>query len=382
MAFILKKQGRYWVGDISWRSHTPKPSVHAMRVEGRKLGFSWFARCDQFPEGVGYLTVTLNDAKEELNSLAVAMAALLGPETYAEFDLGGGQLWLIATNDAGYLLPGSDKVYSLDGLEIARENLSGFVFKTTLKVEELDLENYINQLKPTRIKLQPISRKFLYKRLAMMACVIVAGYIGNAIYDRHLEKLKNEEAKQRLQNNLRPVVAPSGPSEWVNGCLGAVPGTVFKNGWALTSWSCEGSSLSVTWETHGGHLVDGPSGVLANNGRTIIQSIPFAPVPGYRTSAIEGDPIRLLLTFLGQIGVSATVGTSRFQPTGHHSKNMLSVVTVQFEMPTTPSAVEWDRYARLNIRKMTRILLTKDMQPKIGGFIMNAAFVAPNHEGH
>lgn len=385
MAFLLRSHGKQWVGDISWRIYAPVPSGRGLRAEAHRLGAIWIGRCDGFRNGVGYLTLTKQEARGELHSLAVAMAAELGKNMYVEFDIGGGQLWLVATDTEGRLLPGSDKVYTTESIESARENLSGFPFSDKLSIAETDLESYVSRLKPARLRLSPVSRTVFYGRVAIGLGLVAVSYGGLTIYQAHEAEQKRLAAIRELAKNAPVAVAPSGPAEWVDACLGAVPASYFHNGWVLSSWSCEGRLLSATWENSGGVLLDAPAGVLANSGRTVIQSIGFTPAPGFHEKPVPGDPIRQLLSAVRRLGAQAAVSTGRYTPpagTTHHTHEMLSVVSVQFDLPVSPhAALAWDQYARLEIRKLSRTLLSKDMTPKIGGYSVSVAFVAPNAGG-
>lgn len=385
MAFQLRSHGKQWIGDISWRIYAPVPSGRGLRAEAHRLGAVWIGRCDGFRNGVGYLTLTKKEARGELHSLAVAMAAELGKNMYVEFDIGGGQLWLVATDSEGRLLPGSDKVYTAESIESARENLSGFPFTQKLSVAETDLESYVSRLKPARLRLAPVSRAVFYGRVAIGLGLVAVGYGGLTIYQAHVVEQKRLAAIRELAKNAPVAVAPSGAAEWVDACLGAVPTSYFHKGWVLSSWSCEGQILSATWENSGGVLLDAPAGVLANSGRTVIQSIGFSPVPGFREKAMSGDPIRQLLSAVRRLGAQAAISTSRYTPTGgttRHTHETLSVVSVQFDLPVSPhAALPWDQYARLSVRKLSRALLTKDMAPKPVGYSVSVAFVASDAGG-
>jgi Pilin accessory protein (PilO) len=374
MAFTIRSQNKVWVGDVRWRVYEHPPSARRLRADGRRLSARYFGRCTAAPDSVAFLDLDAKIAKKELHSLAVSMAAHFGPATYAECDIGGDQIWLVATDAGGRLLPGSDGIYTPASIRSEKQTLSGFAFRQSLTIDEVQLESIIGALNPAPLTLRSVSLGALYKRLSVAGSVAALVYLGHGAYERHRAALAQRAADDAARRNVKPAVEPSGPSEWVAACLSSASVQPLRAGWALASWSCEGGRLRLTWERHGGVLEDAPPGVIADSGNGVEQSLPLQPMAGHAGKPDEGDPIRDFLTLLQNAGIKPAIATSRRILPGIGRRQVINVVTLQFQWPSDPRLIDWNRFARLEIASMDRTLFAKDMTNQNTAFGIKATF--------
>lgn len=89
MARILPLNGMMWCADMVWRDYGTRPSGATLRAEGRLAHATHYARYPGRPQSAAFITISRGHAGSGLNSLAIATAAVLGPLSYAEFDMGG-----------------------------------------------------------------------------------------------------------------------------------------------------------------------------------------------------------------------------------------------------------------------------------------------------
>lgn len=149
MARILPLHGKLWVAGMVWRDYGTRPGGAKLRAEGRLAHATHYARYPGRPQSAAFITISRTYARGGLNSLAIATAAVLGPLTYAEFEMGGGDLWVIATDEDGELLPGSDQFYDGETIVTLREALDGQSYTSRQTIAEADLEAWFSRL--TRI---------------------------------------------------------------------------------------------------------------------------------------------------------------------------------------------------------------------------------------
>lgn len=376
MTFAIEAGGQTWCGEMSWRHYSSVPMAFRLRAEGRRLGVDYFARCRMAKGAVAFLSLDGIPARRGLNSLAIAMSRALEPSTYAEFDLGASQTWLVATDKDRRLLPGSDKIYTSEELASERETLSGVPFAHRLTVPEENLPAYLAKLEPAPLRLSSVSLARFYRRTAIVLGSAGAAYAGVTLYHHHLAELARRAAEEEARRNLKPAVEASGPAEWMDACLDASSLPALSHGWALTSWACEGTAVRVNWRRAGGQLADAPPGSLADNGNGEIQTIAFSPRPGMREQPEQGDPVRTFISMLQRAGIRSTVSSARVAAPGQDSRQGVTVISVQFLWPADPRDIPWDRYARLQILHVGRTMLGTDLSAHDLSYSIRVAFAA------
>ncbi|MBO1326273.1 type 4b pilus protein PilO2 [Acetobacter sp. TBRC 12305] len=376
MTFAIEAGGLTWCGEMIWRQYRTVPARFRLRAEGRRLGTEYVARCRIVPRAVAFVSLDGIPARRGLNSLAIAMAQLLGPSVYAEFDLGASQTWLVATGKDGCLLPGSDKIYTSEDMATERETLSGVPFDQRLAIPEENLSAYLAQLQPAPLRLSPVSLAGFYRRAALVLGGAGAVYAGVSLYHHHLAELTRLAALEAARRNAKPRIEESGPAEWLDACLDAAALPSLSNGWAMASWACEGTALRVNWRRAGGQISDAPPGSLADNGNGDIQTVAFSPRPGRHELPEQGDPVRSFISMLQRAGIRATVGSSRVAAPGQDSRQGVTVISVQFTWPADPRDITWDRYARLQIARVARTVIATDLSSHDLSYSIRVAFAA------
>lgn len=374
MARILSLNGLTWCAGMVWRDYGKRPSASRLRSDGRLEHATHYARYPGRPQSAAFIAISSAHAKSRINSLAIATATCLGPLAYVEFDMGGGDLWVIATDEDGELLPGSDQFYDSDTLANLRETLGGQPFTTRQTIAETDLQDWFARLSPAPVALHPVSLHTFY---ALLAAAVALGFVGMAgweLYSAHeAERLAREarEASEAALRNRTPPIPPSGPSEIVMACMQAINQlSPLSHGWALASLQCDQGALGTRWIRVGGSLLDAPGGQLADNADSTDLTQPLHPRAGRTGTLREGDPIHLFVGMLQQAGITPAIGEGKADVTG------VRLIAVRFPWHADPRAIDWNSYPRLAEVSLHRTVMTKDLQTSTDGYDITAVFAA------
>jgi hypothetical protein len=374
MARILSLNGLMWCAGMVWRDYGKHPSAARLRSDGRLEHATHYARYPGRPQSAAFLTISSTHAKSGINSLAIATATCLGPLAYAEFDMGGGDLWVIATDEDGELLPGSDQFYDNDTLANLRDTLEGQPFTTSQTIAEADLQDWFRRVSSAPVALHPVSLHTRYALLAAAAVLGLAGVAGWELYSAHeAERLAREarEASEAALRNRTPPVPPSGPSEIVAACMQAINQlSPLSHGWALASLQCEQGGLGTRWTRVGGSLLDAPAGQLSDNADSMDLSVAVHPRAGRAGTPREGDPVRLFVGMLQRAGITPAVGDGKADVPG------VRLIAVRFPWHADPRAIDWNSFPRLAQVTLRRAVLTKDLQTSGEGYDITAVFAA------
>lgn len=374
MARILPLNGQLWVADMVWRDYGTHPGGARLRAEGRLAHATHYARYPGRPQSAAFITISRTHARGGLNSLAIATAAVLGPLTYAEFDMGGGDLWVIATDEDGELLPGSDQFYDAETIVTLREALDGQSYTSRQRIAEAELEAWFYRLAPAPITLHPVSLRTLYTVLATTAVIGLVAATGWSLYSAHEAERLAREAREAALRNAKPSVAPSGPAEIVTACMQAItPITPHSHGWVLESLQCDQNGLNTRWIRAGGTLLDAPPGDISSNADTDDLLTVLHPHPGRAGTPRQGDPIRLFVGMLQAAGITPAITSGQTQNTGP-ARETVQVITIRFPWHADPRAIAWNSYPRLEQVSLHRTVMTADLKPSTDGYDITALF--------
>lgn len=374
MARILSLNGLMWCAGMVWRDYGKHPSAARLRSDGRRQHATHYARYPGRPQSAAFIAISRNHAKSGINSLAIATATCLGPLAYVEFDMGGGDLWVIATDKDGELLPGSDQFYDNDTIANLRETLGGQPFTIRQSIAEVDLQDWFTCLNPAPITLHPVSLHTFFALLAAAAVLGLAGVTGWELYSAHEAERRARAAREAEDAALRnrpPPVPPSGPSEIVAACMQAINQlNPLSHGWALATLQCDQNQLSTRWTRVGGSLLDAPAGQLSDNADSMDLSIEIHPSAGRTGIPQEGNPIHLFVGMLQQAGITPAVGD------GKANANGVRLIAVRFLWQADPRAIDWNSYPRLAQVSLRRTVMAKDLQASTAGYDITAVFAA------
>lgn len=374
MARILPLNGMMWCADMVWRDYGTRPSGATLRAEGRHAHATHYARYPGRPQSAAFITISRGHAGGGLNSLAIATAAVLGPLSYAEFDMGGGALWVVATDEDGELLPGSDQFYDGETISTLREALAGQTYTSKHSIAETDLESWFARLSPAPITLRPVSLRTLYILLATSGLIGLVALTGWGVYSaREAERLARE-AREAALRNIKPTVAPSGPAEIIAACMEAIaPIRPHSHGWALTSLQCDQGGLNTRWIRAGGTLLDAPPGQVSSNADTDDLPTAIHPHPGRAGTPQQGDPIRLFVGMLQAAGISPAITSGKTQATGTTAQSV-QFISVRFPWHADPRAIAWNSFPRLDRVSLRRTLMTPTLGAVSDGYDITAIF--------
>lgn len=374
MARILPLNGQMWCADMVWRDYGTRPGGAKLRAEGRLAHATHYVRYPGRPQSAAFITISRNHARGSLNSLAIATAAVLGPLAYAEFDMGGGDLWVIATDDDGELLPGSDQFYNAETIVTLREALTGQSYTSRHQIAEHELEAWFSRLANAPITLHPVSLRTFYTVLAAIAVIGLISAIGWSLYSaREAERLARE-AREAALRNAKPSVVPSGPAEIIAACMQAItPIRPHSHGWALASLQCDQGGLNTRWIRVGGTLLDAPPGHISSNADTDDLSTILHPRTGRAGTPQQGDPIRLFVGMLQTAGVSPAITIGKAQTTGATAQSV-QIISVRFPWYADPRAIAWNSFPRLDQVRLRRTLLTPNLGAATDGYDITATF--------
>lgn len=373
MARILNLNGSIWVADMIWRDYGERPSAHRLRADGRAAHASHYARYPQRSHSAAFITISRAHARRGLNSLAIATAAALKAQAYAEFDMGGGDLWVIATDQDGELLPGSDQFYDSDTIENLRKTLAGVPFTSREVIAEADLEKWFARLDPAPVTLHPVSLGAIYATLVAIGLIGGGAAFAWTLYSAHeAERLAREAREAARQAKVAPVIPASGPTEIVTACMQAISEQKpFRHGWALQSLQCDQTGLNTHWTRVGGTLSDAPAGHIADNADGTEFTAAIHPLPGRAGKPREGDPIRLFVGFLQKAGVSPVISQGK-APTV--TANVVRFISVRFLWTTNPLAIDWNSYAHLSQVTLRRTVMSQTLESSDNGYDVTAVF--------
>lgn len=361
---ITSSGERIFCAGIRWVTYARRPSLPTIRREAINMGMTNFIQHRSCPNRIGYLKMVADEAeqakkgKSRTESLLLAVLANSEPLTYVECDLGPSGIWVMASDETGTPIPGSDSLFDDDELDGFKSSLAGFTFKTTHLVDADQIDEFLSALPSAVVRIRSISYRPYYIATGFL---VVSSFIAlqslHIIHERNLLKLQEEARHNLLLSQPKAqAAAPDEPSagEWVNICMhNAYSLPPYKNGWTLISWECAGRSLSALWSRSGGTIADAPVGLMLNNGndvRSHYPLVPFSKTNGPPKNA-PGDA-KAFIAFIQQSEQNLSVKTSDLVK-GRHS-GAQNAYMVAFLWQGDPREIPWDYFRNIQVERLGR----------------------------
>lgn len=362
--FTLSNGSRVFVSGMRWVPHARRPSLRTIRGEALAMGMTDYVRAQQLPNRVGYLKIVdekLADqkaGKARKESLLLAVLAQCEPLTCVECDFGPSGTWVMATDENGSPLPGSDSFFADDDLEGYRSSLAGFTFRQKVLVTPEKADDFLAALPAAPVSIRSVSLRPYY---------ITAGVLGGAglialqsfhvLHERNLAHLRDEARRNfLLQQQKAHAATQEGPSaaEWVKICMHtAYSLPPFQNGWTLKNWECAGKTLSVLWVRSGGTLANAPVGLMLNNGNSVRSHyplLPFEKIHGAPNNA-TGDA-KSFIAFVQRSEANLSVKTADL---AHDDRTEAqSAYMITFPWQGDPREIPWDVFRNITVERLGR----------------------------
>lgn len=395
MGFFLKNKNRIWCGDLKWKTYPRKASFFTIRKDARNFAkvtrsvgsdkqtqMTHFVRIKEWPDRIGFLHVDKLPRDMSINSLLLAVVRHYGAEFYGEFEVGINQIWVVATDDLGLPLPGSDSIYASDDTTALRERFSGYRFSKKETLDQDDFTTFVENLPDYPVKLRTLSLQPLIAFSVVLLCV--TGVSGELTHI-YMEKRRDERARlatARLKKNVtrHPAQSTIQPTDWITACLENVPTSYFYQGWILQEWSCKVDHISLKWHRNGGTLAVSPDGDVMDNGNTIITTRFLHPIRMPTKLQLTNIDERRFLAVLQTHGISATRTTTDIV-SNFSSHEAISSSTLSFPWPSDLYALPWNQVKGLKINEISRETASLGNGEKsglTGSYLLKVMIVPPN----
>lgn len=395
MGFFLKNKNRLWCGDLKWKIYPRRAGFLTIRKDARNFqkitrGLSsdkqaqmtHYVKIKEWPDRVGFLHVDRLPNKMSINSLLLAVVRHYGAEFYGEFEVGIDQIWVVATDELGLPLPGSDGIYTSDDTRAVRERFSGYRFSKMETLDQTDFTTFVENLPDCPVTLRTLSLQPLIALSVVLLCA--TGMTGEIIH-LYMEKRKEDRARlasARLKKNVthHSVQSVVRPTNWITACLGTVPNNYFHQGWILQEWSCKADQMSLKWHRNGGTLALSPNGDIMDNGNTILTTLTLHPIltpPQQQQPEIDEKGFLAVLQTHGVLATRTTTDiVSDFS--GHGT---IRSSTLSFPWQSDLLSLPWDQVKGLKINeisKETTPLGSGSKSTLSGAYRIKAMIVPPN----
>ncbi|MBB2199504.1 type 4b pilus protein PilO2 [Gluconacetobacter sp. 1c LMG 22058] len=386
MAFFIRAEHRIWCGDLRWRTYERRPSLFALRSEALALGANYTVRSPLFPGAIGFLVAEQLDLKESFHSLMLAVASTFGPRYYGEYEVGLDQFWVVATDDTGRPLPGSDTIYRDETIAAVRSGFEGFTFERRDILSRAEFETLQANLPDAPLSIRSTSLRSVYLAAAATLALALGVTEGTHVYHKHQQELVRARArKAMLDRPTKPkpaAEAPSAPptiqpSAWVRACVSAVPSTAFHRGWVVAGVLCSDDKTTVSWARRGGSLSDAPPGDVTNNGNIVDDALPLIVAPGHPDERENTLEERDLFGFLQAAGAPAQINRSPVTLMVGNRRMPMTTTSATFAWPGDPMGVPWDQFKGLRIIEMKRAYLGSEAGPTLGAWQFKVSFTEP-----
>ncbi|WP_415509299.1 MULTISPECIES: hypothetical protein [Acetobacteraceae] len=323
-----------------------------------------YVRPQQLPNRIGYLKIVVEKfadqsaRKTRKESLLLAVLAQCGPLTCVECDFGPSGIWVMATDENGLPLPGSDSFFADDDLEGYRSSLAGFAFRQRVLVTSEQADDFLAALPIAPVSIRSVSLRPYYIAVGVLT---VSGLIAlqslHILHERNLAHLRDEARRNfLLQQQKAHAATQEGPSaaEWVKICMYAAYSLPpFQNGWTLKNWECAGKTLSVLWVRSGGTLANAPVGLMLNNGNSVRSHyplLPFEKIHGAPSNA-TGDA-KSFIAFVQRSEANLSVKTADL---AHDDRTEAqSAYMITFPWQGDPREIPWDVFRNITVERLGR----------------------------
>lgn len=372
MGFFIKSKNRIWCGDLKWKIYSRKAGFLTIRNDARHYTkitrngagdtapdkhtqMTHYVRVKDWPDRVGFVHLEKLPQKMALNSLLLAVVRHFGAEFYGEFEVGINQFWVVATDERGFPLPGSDGIYSSDDATSLRERFSGYRFSQTKTLDQTDFTILVDNLPECPIRLRTLSLQPVIAFSIMALCIMgVAGELVH-IYEEKLraERVKLARNKIKMPAVQQRVPAIIRPSDWITTCLKSVPDKYFYQGWILQDWLCKTGHIALKWHRSGGTLTLAPTGDILDNGNIVVTTLalhpPMSDKQQFHPTANEAEFIALLQSH----GITLARSTTDIIPEGS-GQGAITSSSISFNWPTDLHSLPWDQISGLQITEIGR----------------------------
>ncbi|MFT9341874.1 MAG: type 4b pilus protein PilO2 [Acetobacter sp.] len=362
--FTLSDGSRVFVSGMRWVPHARRPSSRTIRQEALSMSMTNYVRPQQLPNRIGYLKIVVEKfadqsaRKTRKESLLLAVLAQCGPLTCVECDFGPSGIWVMATDENGLPLPGSDSFFADDDLEGYRSSLAGFAFRQRVLVTAEQADDFLAALPIAPVSIRSVSLRPYYIAVGVLT---VSGLIAlqslHILHERNLAHLRDEARRNfLLQQQKAHAATQEGPSaaEWVKICMYAAYSLPpFQNGWTLKNWECAGKTLSVLWVRSGGTLANAPVGLMLNNGNSVRSHyplLPFEKIHGAPSNA-TGDA-KSFIAFVQRSEANLSVKTADL---AHDDRTEAqSAYMITFPWQGDPREIPWDVFRNITVERLGR----------------------------
>lgn len=362
--FTLSDGSRVFVSGMRWVPHARRPSSRTIRQEALSMSMTNYVRPQQLPNRIGYLKIVVEKfadqsaRKTRKESLLLAVLAQCGPLTCVECDFGPSGIWVMATDENGLPLPGSDSFFADDDLEGYRSSLAGFAFRQRVLVTSEQADDFLAALPIAPVSIRSVSLRPYYIAVGVLT---VSGLIAlqslHILHERNLAHLHDEARRNfLLQQQKAHAATQEGPSaaEWVKICMYAAYSLPpFQNGWTLKNWECAGKTLSVLWVRSGGTLANAPVGLMLNNGNSVRSHyplLPFEKIHGAPSNA-TGDA-KSFIAFVQRSEANLSVKTADL---AHDDRTEAqSAYMITFPWQGDPREIPWDVFRNITVERLGR----------------------------
>ncbi|WP_180967623.1 type 4b pilus protein PilO2 [Komagataeibacter saccharivorans] len=359
MGFFIKDGARIWCGDLRWKQYPRKPSFRTIRRDALAMDMTHFVRTAQLPNRIGYLRLDQQRNKIHPDSLLLSVADHFGAQYFGEYEVGPDQHWLIATDDAGIPLLGSDGIYTSAEIEAVRTSFAGHTFIREGILSEDEFATLQKALPAAPIALRSLSlRPYYITASAVLVSVLVVLQVARIVQQHRMEavRLAAQKSLNHTTHPFRPP-PPIAPGDWVGTCMRAAHTfPVFARGWTLGRWECLDRTLTVTWQRSGGTLASAPAGEIQDSGNTvashILLGIPPAD-PGLPPPTLDE---RQFLAFIQKGGATLTVGKPSSGAARKGAGGPVPVLSASFTWQTDPQAIPWNQFRGLHVMQITRVV--------------------------
>lgn len=359
MGFFIKDGTRLWCGDLRWKQYPRKPSFRTIRHDALAMGMTHFVRTPRLPNRIGYLKLDQKGEKISPDSLLLSVAEHFGTQYFGEYEVGPDQHWLVATDDAGVPLLGSDGIYTSEEIDAVKTSFAGHTFTRKAILSEDEFNALQKALPPAPVSLRSISlRRFYIVTSATCVSILVSVQVAHLIQQHRLEEMRLAAQKALLQNT-HPVKPPPPviPGDWIRTCLraaGSFP--IFNGGWTLAHWECAQHDLAITWQRSGGTLASAPGGEIQDGGDTVIShvllDVPAGDAGLYHPSRDE----RQFLAFMQNAGATLTTARPSTDAVRKGAGGYVAALAVTFTWQSNPQDIPWNDFLGLHIMQMSRVV--------------------------
>ncbi|KXV49532.1 hypothetical protein AD945_04205 [Gluconobacter albidus] len=379
MAFFIRNERRVWVGDLRWRSFERSPSLLTVHKVAAEFSSNYYVQSRTYPQHVGFLSAETVDTKEPFHSLALAISEKFGGRYYGEYEVGIDQFWIIATDEEGLPLPGSDGVYREEAIEAVRSTFSGYPFDQRDLLSSREFEALLEDLPDAPLKVRSTSLAPIYTSAAVVVGLLFLTGVAWYFYHQHVLDQRRELARKALiesAKRLPKVVAKREPppSEWIDGCVSMIPASPYASGWTLDHASCKGDVIDLHWYRTGGSMADAPEGELMDNGNAIVTHRPLSYSFRKRPDTIAGYNERTLIGILQRSGVIPALNSSKLNLLVNGRQVPTETTRMSFSLQTDPRDIPWDAFENLRVTSLSRTVLPAQSASQTGSWQMQVSF--------